>query len=74
MGYSITDLVPGVSSHNNEVRVIETVPAPLNKMRFTQLVVKILCLFKLKCTRWKSFYSSFSKCGFNESIFAGAWF
>jgi hypothetical protein len=38
MGYTVANLQPGVSSHNNEKRPFEEIPAPLAGLPFTQVV------------------------------------
>jgi hypothetical protein len=48
MGYTIAQLEPGVSSHNNDSRPFVLIPEPLSGLQFTQVVASVVSPVKIE--------------------------
>ena len=82
MGYTITRLEDGVSSHNNDPRPFTVIPEPLKGLQFTQVVASVVSpievefltpgkLYVLVGNDWDGSYSAkawLCQAGFREGL------
>ncbi len=82
MGYTVAELVPGASSHNNEQRPFDAIPGPLHGLAYTQVVparvspvrVELLSqgkLYVLVGTDWYGYHIAIRHlrgCGYREPL------